>query len=127
MSRFIDKLFQTKNKINSESNNAKNNKKPNPKPKTDINTNLKGQRIDYDFDAVNVSHGFDINSKERAPQMLTMRTRIKVWGALFGIGLYFYLCYKLIRYRLKADDLDLMEREVNEEYKLKLKLKEIGK
>jgi hypothetical protein len=44
---------------------------------------------------------------------------------MLGLGVYFYATYKLIRYRLKADDLDLMEREVNEEFKIKTKINEI--
>ena len=38
---------------------------------------------------------------------------------LFMIVGWFGSCYKLISYRLKSDDLELMEREVYEELKMK--------
>ncbi len=51
--------------------------------------------------------------------MLPRRTRFKAWAALLGIGGWFAFCFALIAYRLRSDDLELMEREVYEELKMK--------
>jgi hypothetical protein len=121
MSNIFQKIFSTKKGVNS----AKDSKNKDVHP---IKMNLKGQRVQNIYDSGN----FNINlneaeytGKEKGPPMLNMRTRIKVWGALCLVGLYFYLSYRLIIFRLKADDLDLMEREVNEEFKLKKKIQEL--
>ena len=39
--------------------------------------------------------------------------------ALLGIGGWFVACFALIAYRLKSDDLELMEREVYEDLQKK--------
>ena len=51
--------------------------------------------------------------------MLPRRSRIKVWLAFTGIFSWFYGCFRLVAYRLRSDDLELMEREVYEELKMK--------
>ena len=51
--------------------------------------------------------------------MLPRLQRFKVWMALGGIGGWFFGCFCLIAYRLRSDDLELMEREVYEELKMK--------
>ena len=51
--------------------------------------------------------------------MLPRAQRLKVWLALTGIGGWFVGCFALVAYRLRSDDLELMEREVYEELKLK--------
>jgi hypothetical protein len=51
--------------------------------------------------------------------MLPRKQRFKVWGALSVLGLWFFSCYTLVAYRLKSDDLELMEREVYEELQKK--------
>ena len=51
--------------------------------------------------------------------MLPRAQRLKVWLALTAIGGWFFGCYALVAYRLKSDDLELMEREVYEELKMK--------
>lgn len=121
MSNLFKKVFKLKDKINSQNIDEQ--------ARGDFKVNVKGQRVMENTDGVglnkyNIDH---MNKKDKGPPMLSMRTRIKVWGALIGVGVYFYLCYRLIKFRLKADDLDLMEREVNEEYKLKLKIDEFNK
>ena len=55
--------------------------------------------------------------------MLPRNARFKVWAALLGIGGWFAGCFALVAYRLKSDDLELMEREVYEELKLKKEVK----
>jgi hypothetical protein len=92
-----------------------------------IKMNVKGQRVSEGEGATMNASTLekDLYRKSSGPPMLNMRTRIKIWGAMFGVGLYFYATYKLIRYRLNADDLDLMEREVNEEFKIKRKINEL--
>ena len=42
-----------------------------------------------------------------------------MWAALLAIGGWFTGCFALVAYRLKSDDLELMEREVYEELKMK--------
>lgn len=42
-----------------------------------------------------------------------------MWMALIMIGGWFVGCFSLIAYRLKSDDLELMEREVYEELQKK--------
>ena len=56
---------------------------------------------------------------DRGPRMLPRRQRFKVWGALMGISSWFVGCFMLVAYRLRSDDLELMEREVYEELKIK--------
>ena len=56
---------------------------------------------------------------ESGPRMLPRQQRLKVWLALTAIGLWFTGCFSLVAYRLKSDDLELMEREVYEELKVK--------
>ena len=51
--------------------------------------------------------------------MLPRFQRFKVWFALLAIGGWFMGCYTLVAYRLKSDDLELMEREVYEELRMK--------
>jgi hypothetical protein len=51
--------------------------------------------------------------------MLPRKQRFKVWGALLVLGGWFLGCYSLVAYRLKSDDLELMEREVYEELQKK--------
>ena len=52
---------------------------------------------------------------DTGPRMLPRAQRFKVWAALIVIGGWFTFCFFLISYRLKSDDLELMEREVYEE------------
>ena len=56
---------------------------------------------------------------DKGPRMLPRRQRLKVWLALSAIVGGFGACFCLIAYRLKSDDLELMEREVYEELKMK--------
>ena len=56
---------------------------------------------------------------DKGPRMLPRKQRFKVWGAFGLVGLWFYGCYSLLKYRLRADDLELMEREVYEELEKK--------
>ena len=51
--------------------------------------------------------------------MLPRAQRFKVWFALTAIGGWFFGCFSLVAYRLRSDDLELMEREVYEELKVK--------
>ncbi len=91
-----------------------------------IKMNVKGQRV-IEGEGANMNLSTlekDLHRSNSGPPMLNMRTRLKIWGALFGVGLYIYATYRLIIYRLKSDDLDLMEREVNEEFKIKRKIDE---
>lgn len=56
---------------------------------------------------------------EKGPRMLPRKTRFKVWGALLFFGGWCFGSYSLIAYRLRSDDLELMEREVYEELEKK--------
>ena len=56
---------------------------------------------------------------DKGPKMLPRDKRFKVWLALIGIGGWFVCCFALVAYRLRSDDLELMEREVYEELKVK--------
>ena len=56
---------------------------------------------------------------DTGPRMLPRRQRLRVWLALTAIGGWFVGCFMLVAYRLRSDDLELMEREVYEELKLK--------
>ena len=51
--------------------------------------------------------------------MLPRKTRFRVWAALFAVFGWFFSCFCLIAYRLRSDDLELMEREVYEELRMK--------
>lgn len=119
MSSIFKNFFKLKEKVNNTGEEQ---------IREGFKVNVKGQRVIENNDGVGINkyNTDNMQKKDKGPPMLNMRTRIKVWGALFGVGVYFYLCYKLIKFRLKADDLDLMEREVNEEYKLKLKINEFN-
>jgi hypothetical protein len=119
---FFQGLMKTKNRLNTGSDNQS--------AKTDgIKMNIKGQRVMQGEGAhVNTSTlNKDLYKRSPGPPMLNMRTRLKVWGALGAFAIYTYLTYRLIMYRLKADDLDLMEREVYEDVVIKKKLEEMNK
>jgi hypothetical protein len=58
-------------------------------------------------------------SLEKGPRMLPRKQRFKVWAAMSVLLLWFIGCYSLVSYRLKSDDLELMEREVYEELQKK--------
>ena len=118
MSSFFQNMLRTKNKINTE-----------PSKTDGIKMNIKGQRV-VQGDGPNINPSTldkDLYRRSSGPPMLNMRTRIKVWGGLGCFILYTYLTYRLILYRLKADDLDLMEREVYEDVIIKKKLEEFNK
>jgi hypothetical protein len=120
MTSLFKKIFTLKNKVSAKAKA--------PVLQESARMNLKGQKITESSEGLNFnlsSLDQELYSAGRGPPMLNMKTRVKVWLALLGVGVYFYFCYKLILYRLKADDLDLMEREVNEEYKLKKKIKHL--
>ena len=51
--------------------------------------------------------------------MLTRTKRMKSWLALGAIVGWFYACYSIVSFRLRSDDLELMEREVYEELQMK--------
>ena len=121
MSNLFRKIFKLKEKVNNQTIDEQ--------AREGFKVNVKGQRVVENQDGVGLNrYNLDyMSKKDKGPPMLNMRTRLKVWGALFGVGVYFYLCYRLIKFRLKSDDLELMEREVNEEYKLKMKINEFNK
>ena len=56
---------------------------------------------------------------DRGPRMLPRKQRFKVWSALLLLGGWFLGCYALVAYRLRSDDLELMEREVYDELQKK--------
>ena len=56
---------------------------------------------------------------DKGPRMLPRAQRFKVWFALSAIGGWFLGCFSLVAYRLRSDDLELMEREVYEELRVK--------
>jgi hypothetical protein len=123
MSKVFKKFFDYKKNVNNTNKNTENLNNEGFK------MNIKGQRVAENFDGPNLNLANldrDLYRKEKGPPMLNMQTRFRVWRALFGVGVYFYLCYRLILYRLKSDDLDLMEREVNEQFKLKKKVQEFN-
>ena len=127
MSTFIKRL------LNFGKSNAGTIKKSENKPQVNsipenIKMNVKGQRVTNDTDGPNINLNTldrQIYGKEKGPEMLETSIRKKVWFGLFCICLYFLFIYKLIRYRLHADDLDIMEREVNEEMRVKIKVKKL--
>ena len=59
--------------------------------------------------------------------MLTRSQRFKTWTALLAIGGWFFFCWTLIAFRLRSDDLELMEREVYEELKTKKEVEKFMK
>ena len=56
---------------------------------------------------------------ETGPKMLPRKIRFKAWLALSGFICYILGCFYLTKYRLRSDDLELMEREVYEELRMK--------
>jgi len=91
------------------------------------NLDVKGQHIkqgtgpDFSQGAME-KHLYGI---ERGPRMLPRKTRFKVWGALFFFGSWCVGSYSLIAYRLRSDDLELMEREVYEELEKKKEVEKL--
>ena len=85
--------------------------------------NVKGQRqYDRSMKSPDVNQGTlerQLYAIDTGPRMLPRRQRAKVWMALTAIGGWFAGCFALVAYRLRSDDLELMEREVYEELKLK--------
>ena len=98
--------------------------------KEGVKMNVKGQRVIDNDSGPNLkitSLDNDRYRMEKGPVMLNSRIRLKVWMMLICVGFYFIFWYKLELYRLKSDDLDLMEREVMEDQKMKKKVKELNK
>ena len=58
-------------------------------------------------------------SLDKGPRMLPRKQRFRAWMGLIFIGGWFVCCFALIAYRLRSDDLELMEREVYEELQKK--------
>ena len=85
--------------------------------------NVKGQRqYDRSFSSPDVNQGTlerQMYALDKGPRMLPRRQRFRVWMALTAIGGWFVSCFCLVAYRLRSDDLELMEREVYEELKMK--------
>ena len=85
--------------------------------------NVKGQRqYDRSMTSPEVNQGTierQLYAVDKGPRMLPRAQRFKVWMALTAIGGWFVGCYALVAYRLRSDDLELMEREVYEELKMK--------
>ena len=89
--------------------------------------NVKGQRqYDRSMNSPEVNQGTlerQLYAIDTGPRMLPRRQRAKVWMALTAIGGWFAGCFALVAYRLRSDDLELMEREVYEELKMKKEVK----
>ena len=85
--------------------------------------NVKGQRqYDRSMSSPEVNQGTierQLYAIDKGPRMLPRAQRIKVWMAFTAIGGWFVGCFALVAYRLRSDDLELMEREVYEELKMK--------
>ena len=85
--------------------------------------NIKGQRqYSKSMSAPEVNPGTierQLYGLDTGPRMLPRRQRLRVWLALTAIGGWFVGCFALVAYRLRSDDLELMEREVYEELRLK--------
>ena len=85
--------------------------------------NVKGQRqYDRSMSSPEVNQGTierQLFAIDKGPRMLPRGQRFKAWLALTAIGGWFVGCFTLVAYRLRSDDLELMEREVYEELKLK--------
>ena len=85
--------------------------------------NVKGQRqYDKNMSSPEVNQGTierQLYAIDKGPRMLPRRQRFRVWMALMAIGGWFVGCFALVAYRLRSDDLELMEREVYEELKMK--------
>ena len=82
---------------------------------------VKGNRINYS-ESPDVSQSAmerQLFEVEKGPRMLERRTRFKAWLALGAICTWFFACYSIVSFRLRSDDLELMEREVYEELKMK--------
>ena len=98
-------------------------------PENIPNINVKGEKV---FSSKESGRTPDISmgaierqlyANEKGPRMLPRRQRLKAWLALTGIGGWFFACFCLVAYRLRSDDLELMEREVYEELKMKKEVK----
>ena len=84
--------------------------------------NIKGQKTYTGASTMDTSSGAlerQMYGLDKGPRMLPRRQRFKVWLALTAIGGWFFGCFSLIAYRLRSDDLELMEREVYEELRVK--------
>ena len=63
---------------------------------------------------------------QSSPARFNSKTRFRIWGYFGLFVVYIYLISKLLKHRLKADDLEIMEREIKEEWEIKRKIKEIN-
>lgn len=91
-----------------------------------IKMNIKGQQVVENNKPFNpYSFKYEKHIKD-GPTMLNTRTRLRIWVHVGLFFVYCFLLYKLMVRRLKVDDLDIMEREVKEEFEIKRKIKEIS-
>ena len=59
---------------------------------------------------------------DKGPRMLPRKVRFKAWGGLTVMSGWVLFCFSMLAYRLRGDDLDIMERQVYEELAEKKKL-----
>mmetsp|Transcript_21002 Transcript_21002/g.21791 ORF Transcript_21002/g.21791 Transcript_21002/m.21791 type:complete len:117 (-) Transcript_21002:364-714(-) len=110
---FIRRAFRVKKKIKSDT-------------QTSMNMNIKGQQVKDSQPKYSEESIFkEANIQSAYPTMYSTSTRIRIWSYLAIFCVYIYLLSKLMLHRLKADDLDLMEREVNRDWEIRRKVKEL--
>lgn len=107
-------LVKNKNDVNSNNN------------KDHLRLNIKGapNKAENEFNNQIIMEKIRRQRANSITPMLNSKVRFKVWGYVGLFGVYCWLLYKLIVYRLKTDDLEIMEREVKEEFEIKRKIKE---
>ncbi len=92
--------------------------------KKDQRVNLKGKATRYG-DSPHVSYQTiedQFFKVDKGPRMLPRKVRFKAWGGLFMVSGWVAFCFSMLAYRLRGDDLDIMERQVYDELAEKKKL-----
>jgi len=92
-----------------------------------IKLNVKGQQVDLNPKDFN-PYTFKSTAKlSKSTDMFSTKTRVRMWGYMGAFVIYCFLLSKLLKYRLKADDLEIMEKEVKNEFEIKRRIKEFNK
>ena len=92
-----------------------------------IQLDIKGQQLNInpkEFNQYTFKNDLKIS---KGPEMFNSKIRLKMWAYMGMFFVYCYLLSKLMLFRLKADDLDIMEKEVKSEFEIKRKLKDFNK
>lgn len=89
-----------------------------------LKLDIKGQQIKLPENFTKDTFREQLN--QSSPARFNSKTRVRIWTYFGFFCVYIFLVTKLLKHRLKSDDLEIMEREIKEEWEIKRKINEIN-